>query len=97
MVSWALAGSAAAKPMASPVAAASQRQDCGRAATAGNELNISESSIDALNVDASDLAPSASSARGKECATGLGGFNLLVSDDDTTFWWDRMAARQVIA
>jgi hypothetical protein len=45
MVSWAVAGSVvAAKPMASPATALSQRQDCGRAATAGNELSISESS-----------------------------------------------------
>jgi hypothetical protein len=47
MVSWAFAGSAVARPMASPAAAASQR-DCGRAATAGNELSISESSVCAL-------------------------------------------------
>jgi hypothetical protein len=45
MVSCALAGRAIAKPMASPAAAASQRWDFGRSATAWNELSISESSV----------------------------------------------------
>src|SRR5579871_1783656 len=80
MVSCALAGSAIARPRATPAAAPSQQRDSGRAATAGNKLSISRSSIDALNVDASDLAPFASSGWGKERATGLRGVGFAKSD-----------------
>ena len=48
MVSWALAGNAAASPKASPVAAVrSHRRESGRSATASVELNIAKPSVDA--------------------------------------------------
>jgi len=81
--------------MASPAAAASQRQDCGRTAAAGNELSIFKSSIGTpLSVDASDLAPFAANAAGKERATRLEIFKLPDSGGDTRFWLRRTVISQ---